>query len=205
MRFLQMEWHSHERARNSWDIERAEMKAKIAKQEGEIRHSKKMHDQLNRQIRMLEIALKKERTMQQSNGLVNGDTSRKKESEEHVSDKIEDAPAAHRRVFDGRNQVHCSYTDRLQLTTSRISPLWPSLTTRLRPKNSKNVATSLKDTLTNVFKKFNTSSRPRRTQCPPNGKCRTVLIPALQIHLHHLWKRSSSVTVPRMVSSPCVK
>ncbi|KAI7180907.1 hypothetical protein KC352_g23582, partial [Hortaea werneckii] len=39
MRFLQIEWHAHERARNSWDIERAEMKAKIAKQEGEVRHA----------------------------------------------------------------------------------------------------------------------------------------------------------------------
>lgn len=61
MRFLQIEWHNHERARNTWDIERAEMKAKIAKLEGESRHSKKINEQLERQIRMLEIALKNER------------------------------------------------------------------------------------------------------------------------------------------------
>ena len=58
MRFLQLEWHRYERERNAWDIERAEMKAKIAKQEGEARSSKKLNDQLNRQIRMLEKALK---------------------------------------------------------------------------------------------------------------------------------------------------
>ena len=61
MRFLQIEWHNHERARNAWDIERAEMKAKIAKQEGELRHTKKLSEQLDRQIRMLEAALKNER------------------------------------------------------------------------------------------------------------------------------------------------
>ncbi|TKA61690.1 Striatin Pro11 [Cryomyces minteri] len=61
MRFLQIEWHNHERARNAWDIERAEMKAKIAKQEGECRNSKKMQEQLDRQIKMLEKALRIER------------------------------------------------------------------------------------------------------------------------------------------------
>ena len=61
MRFLQIEWHNHERARNAWDIERAEMKAKIAKQEGELRHSKRLNEQLERQTRMLELALKNER------------------------------------------------------------------------------------------------------------------------------------------------
>ncbi|GAB7347958.1 hypothetical protein MBLNU459_g5463t3 [Dothideomycetes sp. NU459] len=61
MRFLQIEWHNHERARNAWDIERAEMKAKIAKQEGECRHAKRINEQLERQIRMLEMALKNER------------------------------------------------------------------------------------------------------------------------------------------------
>jgi len=66
MRFLQIEWHNHERARNAWDIERAEMKSKIAKQEGEIRHTKKLSDQLERQIRMLELALKNERAKSRS-------------------------------------------------------------------------------------------------------------------------------------------
>jgi len=62
MRFLQIEWHNHERARNAWDIERAEMKAKIAKQEGEVRSSKKINEQLERQIKMLEMALRNERS-----------------------------------------------------------------------------------------------------------------------------------------------
>lgn len=61
MRFLQIEWHNHERARNAWDIERAEMKAKIAKQEGECRQAKRLNEQLERQVKMLEMALRNER------------------------------------------------------------------------------------------------------------------------------------------------
>ena len=66
MRFLQIEWHNHERARNAWDIERAEMKAKIAKQEGESRQAKRINEQLERQVRMLEMALKNERAKKQA-------------------------------------------------------------------------------------------------------------------------------------------
>jgi len=62
MRFLQLEWHSHERARNAWDIDRAEMIAKIAKQEGQLRCSRRINDQLERQIKMLEVALRNERS-----------------------------------------------------------------------------------------------------------------------------------------------
>jgi striatin 1/3/4 len=73
MRFLQLEWHNHERARNAWDIERAEMKAKIAKQEGEVRSAKKLNDQLNKHIRMLEQALMNERAKAKA-GAVGGNT-----------------------------------------------------------------------------------------------------------------------------------
>lgn len=61
MRFLQTEWHSHERTRNSWEIEREEMKKRIASLEGEARSSKGLRGVLERQIRMLEFALRKER------------------------------------------------------------------------------------------------------------------------------------------------
>ncbi|KZF20532.1 WD40 repeat-like protein [Xylona heveae TC161] len=61
MRFLQTEWHRHERDRNAWEIERAEMKARIAKMEGDNRSSKKMQDSLRKHLQLLEQALKKER------------------------------------------------------------------------------------------------------------------------------------------------
>ena len=82
MRFLQIEWHNHERARNAWDIERAEMKAKIAKQEGDYRSAKKMNDMLERQVKMLEQALKYERA--KGRALANGEEPPKPPSEAEV-------------------------------------------------------------------------------------------------------------------------
>jgi striatin 1/3/4 len=87
MRFLQLEWHNHERARNAWDIERAEMKAKIAKQEGEVRSAKKLNDQLNKHIRMLEQALMNERAKSKA-AAAGGDTQAKTEDKKDVKGKV---------------------------------------------------------------------------------------------------------------------
>ncbi|MCJ1284342.1 hypothetical protein MMC26_003673 [Xylographa opegraphella] len=61
MRFLQTEWHRHERDRNAWEIERAEMKSRIGKLEGDGRTSKRLQESLGKHVKMLEIVLKKER------------------------------------------------------------------------------------------------------------------------------------------------
>ena len=61
MRFLQTQYHSFERERNAWEIERAEMKARIGKLEGEARTSKRMQESLGKHVKLLEIALRKER------------------------------------------------------------------------------------------------------------------------------------------------
>ena len=61
MRFLQTEWHRHERDRNAWEIERAEMKSRIGRLEGDARTSKRMHESLGKHVKILEAALKRER------------------------------------------------------------------------------------------------------------------------------------------------
>lgn len=61
MRFLQTEWHRHERDRNAWEIERAEMKSRIGRLEGELRTSKRLHESLGKHVRLMEGALRKER------------------------------------------------------------------------------------------------------------------------------------------------
>ena len=61
MRFLQTEWHRHERDRNAWEIERAEMKSKIGKLEGDGRTSKRLQASLSKHVKMLENVLKQER------------------------------------------------------------------------------------------------------------------------------------------------
>jgi hypothetical protein len=61
MRFLQMEWHNHERARNSWDIEKAEMKQKLTKLQGENNNLKRTNQVLEKHVKMLEKVILNER------------------------------------------------------------------------------------------------------------------------------------------------
>jgi len=58
MRFLQTEWHRHERDRNGWEIERQEMKGRIAKLEGMTRKLDSSNSSLKKYVNMLEKALK---------------------------------------------------------------------------------------------------------------------------------------------------
>ncbi|CAG8492059.1 3591_t:CDS:2 [Acaulospora colombiana] len=60
--FLQSEWRRFERDRNEWEIERAEMKARIALLEGERRGIEKIKMDLMKRVKMLEFALRKERS-----------------------------------------------------------------------------------------------------------------------------------------------
>lgn len=107
MRFLQTEWHRHERDRNAWEIEREEMKKRIAGLEGEARSSKGMRGILERQIRMLELALRKERD--NVNRLRKGDSiDLSKDSREIAREELEKAKDAGRCMFDHiSSYIHC--------------------------------------------------------------------------------------------------
>jgi striatin 1/3/4 len=61
MRFLQTEWHRHERERNAWEIERQEMKARIAALEGAGRRADAQQKSLGKYVKMLETAVQRER------------------------------------------------------------------------------------------------------------------------------------------------
>ncbi|KIJ29882.1 hypothetical protein M422DRAFT_235064, partial [Sphaerobolus stellatus SS14] len=64
LHFLQTEWRRYERDRNEWEIERAEMRARIALLEGERRSFENIRLDLARRIKMLEYALRMERSKQ---------------------------------------------------------------------------------------------------------------------------------------------
>ncbi|KAG9122143.1 hypothetical protein FRC07_001604 [Ceratobasidium sp. 392] len=64
LHYLQTEWRRYERERNEWEIERAEMRARIALLEGERRSFDNLKVDWTRRIKMLEYALKVERTKQ---------------------------------------------------------------------------------------------------------------------------------------------
>ncbi|EST08016.1 Striatin, N-terminal [Kalmanozyma brasiliensis GHG001] len=59
---LQGEWRRYEKDRNEWEIERAEMRARIALLEGERRGVENLKTDLMRRVKMLEYALRQERT-----------------------------------------------------------------------------------------------------------------------------------------------
>lgn len=58
---LQSEWRQYERERNEWEIERAEMRARIALLEGERASMENAKTDLMRRVKMLEFALRQER------------------------------------------------------------------------------------------------------------------------------------------------
>lgn len=58
MRFLQTEWHRHERDRNAWEIERQEMKGRIAALEGSARRADATQKALKRYVNILEKKVK---------------------------------------------------------------------------------------------------------------------------------------------------
>ncbi|KAI0852124.1 WD40 repeat-like protein [Daldinia vernicosa] len=58
MRFLQTEWHRHERDRNAWEIERQEMKSRIAALEGSARRADATQKALKRYVAILEKKVK---------------------------------------------------------------------------------------------------------------------------------------------------
>lgn len=68
MRFLQSEWHRHERERNSWDIEKQEMKARIAQLEGKIKRGDATQNASRKYIKLLQRKVKDQSARLQSQG-----------------------------------------------------------------------------------------------------------------------------------------
>jgi striatin 1/3/4 len=58
MRFLQTEWHRHERDRNAWEIEKQEMKGRIATLEGQARRADATQKALKKYVSILERKVK---------------------------------------------------------------------------------------------------------------------------------------------------
>lgn len=78
MRFLQTEWHRHERDRNAWEIERQEMKARIASLEGTGRRADISQATLKKYIQMLESTLRAERKKAKATTTAQADETEKK-------------------------------------------------------------------------------------------------------------------------------
>ncbi|KAH6620610.1 WD40-repeat-containing domain protein [Chaetomium sp. MPI-SDFR-AT-0129] len=67
MRFLQTEWHRHERDRNAWEIEKQEMKSRIANLEGQGRRADATQKALKKYVTILEKKVKDQAALLKSN------------------------------------------------------------------------------------------------------------------------------------------
>ncbi|KAF6210878.1 hypothetical protein GE061_013989 [Apolygus lucorum] len=77
LHFIQHEWARFEMERSQWEVDRAELQARIAFLQGERKGQEKLKDDLVRRIKMLEYALKQERAkfhkLKYGTDLVQGD------------------------------------------------------------------------------------------------------------------------------------
>lgn len=83
MRFLQTEWHRHERDRNAWEIEKQEMRARIANLEGQARRADATQKALKRYVAILEKKVKEQSAALKGTGKEKGAEGEAAESEEN--------------------------------------------------------------------------------------------------------------------------
>ncbi|KJR86824.1 PRO11 protein [Sporothrix schenckii 1099-18] len=81
MRFLQTEWHRHERDRNAWEIEKQEMKGRIASLEGSARRADATQKALKKYVTILEKKVKDQSALLKSSASGTDATDTRPESE----------------------------------------------------------------------------------------------------------------------------
>lgn len=102
MRFLQTEWHRHERDRNAWEIEKQEMKSRIASLEGQARRADATQKALKKYVTILEKKVKDQATLLKSDKGV--ETEPKVDRAALLHEKLRrefsrDTPLAHDRTW----------------------------------------------------------------------------------------------------------
>ncbi|KAJ3362408.1 hypothetical protein HDU91_003418 [Kappamyces sp. JEL0680] len=70
LHYIQSEWRNFERERNEWEIERSDLKARLALLEGERRAMETLKTDLVKRVKMLEFALKTERYLKEAESLL---------------------------------------------------------------------------------------------------------------------------------------
>ncbi|CAB4406266.1 unnamed protein product [Rhizophagus irregularis] len=161
LHFLQSEWRRYERDRNEWEIERAEMKARIALLEGERRGIENMKTDLMRRVKMLEFALIQERSRYLAN--VPPTQFPTKESSNVSTPANEEGPES------SNTQSLKSMSSTLNTVSSQYKNLASNRDPKYRTKSREILKACLQeiDYLTNVV--TNTSSASNRVTTYPTG------------------------------------
>ena len=164
MRFLQTEWHRHERDRNGWDIEREEMKKRIAGLEGEARTGRGIRTALEKHVRLLEVALKRER--ERTKGLSKGDVvDAKRDPKDLAREELKAASKGTEALpcTNGLLTLHRNTAERHECLGLRARARQPPPS---RHPPGEGEGTSQKAISENAPPRFHTTSYPRHTWHP---------------------------------------
>ncbi|KAG6004999.1 hypothetical protein E4U21_000572 [Claviceps maximensis] len=88
MRFLQTEWHRHERERNSWEIEKQEMRGRIANLEGQARRADATQKALKKYVVILERKVKDQTEQIRGTAAKEDDAAAKNDRDAKIQEKL---------------------------------------------------------------------------------------------------------------------
>ena len=88
MRFLQTEWHRHERDRNAWEIEKQEMKGRIANLEGQARRADATQRALKKYVSILERKVKDQSAQLKGTDAVDAAAAAKNDRAAKIQEKL---------------------------------------------------------------------------------------------------------------------
>lgn len=88
MRFLQTEWHRHERERNAWEIENQEMRGRIASLEGQARRADATQKALRKYVAILERKIKDQATQLKGEKATDAADANEKDRAAKVEEKL---------------------------------------------------------------------------------------------------------------------
>ncbi|KAK4221770.1 WD40-repeat-containing domain protein [Podospora fimiseda] len=108
MRFLQTEWHRHERDRNAWEIERQEMKSRIANLEGQARRADATQRALRKYLAILEKKVK-DQAAQLKGGKASDEADVKLDRAAMLEEKLRSSSEKHRSIES--NSVEAGLAD----------------------------------------------------------------------------------------------
>ncbi|KAH6889453.1 WD40-repeat-containing domain protein [Thelonectria olida] len=95
MRFLQTEWHRHERDRNAWEIEKQEMKGRIANLEGQARRADATQRALKKYVSILERKVKDQSAQLKGTGVIDDAEAAKNERAAKIQEKLKSSLETH--------------------------------------------------------------------------------------------------------------
>ncbi|KAI6781578.1 Striatin-like protein [Emericellopsis cladophorae] len=109
MRFLQTEWHRHERDRNAWEIERQEMRGRIAHLEGQARRADATQKALRKYVHILERKVKEQTAQIKGEDAAHADAAAKNDRAAQIEAKLKSTAETH--VIPGVEDVELDRPD----------------------------------------------------------------------------------------------